>query len=175
MNSARQPDLASAERRQGGRRESDAPSASLAIPASVFDVIGWVGFFRQLTILRYVVVSVGALAVDMGTFLALLKGGMASTLAAAIGYTVGIVAHWTLSSRKVFKDRVSERGTKERTQQKAMFVMSALIGLAMTMGIVGAGDALGLDPRIAKVIAIGVSFMLTYVLRNIVIFRTAKG
>lgn len=171
MTSARQPDLASAERRQGGRRASDA----LTIPASPFDVIGWVGFFRQLTILRYVVVSVGALAVDMGTFLALLKGGMVSIVAAAVGYTVGIVAHWTLSSRKVFKDRVSERGTKERTQQKAMFVMSALIGLAMTMGIVGAGDAIGIDPRIAKVIAIGVSFMLTYVLRNIVIFRTAKG
>lgn len=171
MTSARQPDLVSTERRKEGRRASDA----LSIPASPFDVIGWIGFFRQLTIFRYVIVSVGALAVDMGTFLMLLKGGMNSTLAAALGYTIGIVAHWTLSSRKVFQDRVSERGTKERTQQKAMFVMSALIGLAMTIGIVGAGDALGLDPRIAKVIAIGVSFMLTYVLRNIVIFRTAKG
>jgi putative flippase GtrA len=96
---------------------------------------------------------------------------MASTIAAAIGYGVGIVAHWTLSSRKVFQDRVSERGTRERTQQKAMFVVSALLGLIVTMSIVGVGEALGLDPRIAKVMAIGVSFMLTYLLRNVVIFR----
>lgn len=169
MTSARQPDPAAAERRKKGRRASDALPA---IPTSATDIIGWVNFFRQLTFLRYVVVSVGALAVDMGVFLALLKGGMISTIAAAIGYGIGIVAHWTLSSRKVFQDRVSERGTRERTQQKAMFVVSALLGLVVTMSIVGVGDALGLDPRIAKVMAIGVSFMLTYLLRNVVIFRT---
>jgi putative flippase GtrA len=138
----------------------------------VGDIVGWLSFFRQLTFLRYVVVSVGALAVDMGLFLALLKGGMVSAVAAAIGYGVGIVAHWTLSSRKVFQDRVSQRGTRERTQQKAMFVVSALLGLVVTMSIVGVGDALGLDPRIAKVMAIGVSFVLTYLLRNVVVFRT---
>jgi putative flippase GtrA len=169
MTNARQPDPATAERRKRGRRASDALPA---IPTSATDIIGWANFFRQLTFLRYVVVSVGALAVDMGVFLALLKSGMASTIAAAIGYGIGIVAHWTLSSRKVFQDRVSERGTRERTQQKAMFVVSALLGLVVTMSIVGIGDALGLDPRIAKVMAIGVSFMLTYLLRNVVIFRT---
>lgn len=173
MTSARQPDLGqserrSADRRQGGRRDNDALPA---IPESVTDLRGWANFFRQLTFIRYVIVSVGALAVDMGVFLALLKGGMASTVAAAIGYSVGIAAHWTLSSRKVFSDRVSERGTRERTQQKAMFVISALLGLVVTMSIVGVGDALGLDPRIAKMMAIGISFMLTYLLRNIMIFR----
>lgn len=173
MNSAGQhnigqPDLPESERRRSGRRASDALPA---IPTSAFDIFGWIAFFRQLTLIRYVVVSVGALAVDMGTFLALLKTGMASTVAAAIGYSIGIAAHWLLSSRKVFQDRVSERGTRERTQQKAMFVVSALLGLVVTMGIVGVGELLGLDPRIAKVMAIGISFMLTYLLRNIVIFR----
>lgn len=163
-----QPDSANIERRNEWRRASDAIPA---IPTSATDIKGWISFFRQLTLLRYVVVSVGALAVDMGVFLALLHSGMISTAAAAIGYTVGIAAHWTLSSRKVFRDRVSERGTKERTQQKAMFVVSALLGLVITMCVVGAGDVMGVDPRIAKVVAIVVSFMLTYLLRNIVIFR----
>jgi putative flippase GtrA len=165
MTSAKLPEN---DRRSAGRRTSDA----LAIPTSATDISGWIAFFRQLTFLRYVVVSVGALAVDMGVFLALLNSGMASTVAAALGYSVGIAAHWTLSSRKVFQDRVSGRGTRERTQQKAMFVVSALLGLVVTMSIVGIGDALGLDPRIAKVIAIGISFMLTYLLRNVLIFRT---
>lgn len=130
---------------------------------------------RGMTFIRYVFVSVGALAVDMGVFLALLKMGTVSTAAAAIGYTVGIGAHWLLSSRKVFHDRISDRGTMARTQQKAMFVISALLGLALTMAIVGIGDALGLDPRLAKIFAIGASFMLTYLLRNVVIFRNLTG
>lgn len=130
---------------------------------------------RGMTFIRYVFVSVGALAVDMGVFLALLKMGTVSTAAAAIGYTVGIGAHWLLSSRKVFHDRISDRGTMARTQQKAMFVISALLGLALTMAIVGIGDALGLDPRLAKIFAIGASFMLTYLLRNVVVFRNLTG
>ena len=169
MTSARQHKAKKNEdRRQGRRRDSD---TALTIPTSATDIAGWLDFFRQLTFLRYVVVSVGALAVDMAVFLALLQTGMVSAIAAAIGYSVGIAAHWTLSSRKVFADRVSDRGTRERTQQKAMFVVSALLGLVVTMIIVGVGDALGVDPRLAKVMAIGISFVLTYLLRNVVIFR----
>lgn len=124
--------------------------------------------------LRYVAVSIAALATDMGVFLALLESGLPSMAASAIGYSIGILAHWILSSRKVFQDRVSEKGTSARTQQKAMFFASALIGLLMTVAIVGAGTALGMDPRLAKIIAIVISFLLTYALRNIVIFRQAR-
>lgn len=135
----------------------------------------WIEILRKLTYIRYLVASVGALAVDVGVFLTLLGLGLASAGASAIGYSVGIIVHWLLSSRKVFADRVSDKGTAQRTQQKAMFLLSALIGLAMTTAIVGAGDALGFDPRIAKLVAIAVSFQLTYLLRNIVIFRNAKA
>lgn len=126
---------------------------------------------RGNVFLRYVAVSVGALATDMGIFLALLEVGLPSVAASAVGYSIGILAHWILSSRKVFQDRVSDKGTAARTQQKAMFLASALLGLLMTVAIVGAGTALGLDPRIAKIVAIVISFLLTYALRNIVIFR----
>ena len=170
MINAKQPDRRDAERRKGARRADDAPAA---VPESVFDILGWIAFFRQLTFIRYGVVSVGALAVDMGIFLALLQSGILSALAAAIGYAAGIFAHWMLSSRKVFQDRVSQRGTRERTQQKAMFVVSALLGLVLTMAVVGAGEMLGVDPRIGKVFAIILSFTLTYLLRNVVVFRDA--
>lgn len=168
MTSAKQLDRRDAERRLGARRANDAPSA---VPESAFDVAGWIAFARQLTFIRYGVVSVAALAVDMGIFLALLQSGMISALAAAIGYAFGIFAHWMLSSRKVFQDRVSQRGSRERTQQKAMFVVSALIGLVLTMAVVGIGEFIDVDPRIAKVFAIILSFTLTYLLRNAVIFR----
>ena len=51
-----------------------------------------------------------------------------------------------------------------------MFVLSALVGLGITTGIVGLGSRYGLDPRIAKGIAILVSFQATYVLRKRVVF-----
>jgi putative flippase GtrA len=168
MTNAKQPDRRVTDRRDGDR-------GALAVPRSVGDLAGWIGFFRQLTYMRYLVVSVAALAVDLGLFLLFLQMGVASMAASAIGYSFGIAVHWFLSSRKVFGDRVSDKGTAARTQQKAMFVMSALLGLGMTTAIVGAGDAIGIDPRIAKIVAIGVSFQLTYLLRNVIIFRTAKA
>lgn len=172
MINAKQPDRGNRERRSGARRANEAYSI---VPESAFDMLGWIAFFRQLTFIRYGVVSAAALAVDLGIFLALLQSGAMSALAAAIGYAAGILAHWMLSSRKVFQDRVSQRGTRERTQQKAMFVVSALIGLVLTMAVVGIGEQLGIDPRIAKVFAIILSFTLTYLLRNVVVFRVRQS
>lgn len=123
----------------------------------------------KLTLVRYLAASVGALAVDMGSFLALLSLGMLAAPAAAMGYALGIVAHWLFSSRAVFADSVAERGP-QRTRQKAMFVVSALLGLGLTTLIVGTGAALGLDPRLAKLVAIGASFTLTWLLRSKIIF-----
>ena len=125
---------------------------------------------RQITLVRYILASVGALAVDMGSFLGLLTAGLPPIAASALGYGLGIVAHWILSSRKVFADQVASSGP-ERTRQKAMFVVSALLGLGLTTLIVGSASAAGLDPRLAKLGAIVVSFAATWILRKRVVFR----
>ncbi len=125
---------------------------------------------RQVVLVRYILASVGALAVDMGTFLALLSSGVPPVAASAMGYAIGIAVHWVLSSRKVFADHVASGGM-ERTRQKAMFVVSALIGLGVTTLIVGGASAAGLDPRVAKLCAIVVSFAVTWLLRKRVVFR----
>ncbi len=125
---------------------------------------------RQIVLVRYILASVGALAVDMGTFLALLSAGVPPVAASAVGYAIGITVHWILSSRKVFADQVASSGI-ERTRQKAMFVVSALIGLGVTTLIVGGASAAGLDPRAAKLVAIVVSFAVTWLLRKRVVFR----
>jgi len=46
-----------------------------------------------------------------------------------------------------------------------------LIGLALTIAIVGAGDWAGGDPRLAKLAAIIVSFIATWLLRSRIVFR----
>ncbi len=121
-------------------------------------------------LVRYGLASVGALAVDIASFLALLALALPAAAASAIGYALGIAAHWMLSSRTVFTDGVAERG-RGRTRQKALFVGSAMVGLGLTTGIVGLGDIAGIDPRLAKLAAIGASFAITWMLRNRIVFR----
>lgn len=125
---------------------------------------------RRVLLLRYLLASIGALAVDMGSFLALLALGVAPVIASATGYSLGIVAHWLLSSRTVFTDSVAEDRIA-RARQKALFVGSALAGLALTTLIVGSGTVLGIDSRLSKVIAIGASFTVTWLLRKRIVFQ----
>lgn len=126
-------------------------------------------FLRHAAPSRYLMASVVALGFDMASFLALLAAGLAAAPAAALSYSLGIVVHWFISSRAVFTAGVAERGPA-RTRQKALFVASALVGLALTAGVVGLGSALGLDPRLAKIAAVGVSFTATWLLRARIVF-----
>src|SRR5262245_44944162 len=109
--------------------------------------------FGDLRLVRYLLASGGALAVDLGLFLAFLTLGMWPASASALSYGAGIVAHWLMSSRAVFADGVAAGGI-ERARQKALFVGSALVGLALTTAIVWAGHGAGADPRLAKIAAI---------------------
>lgn len=121
------------------------------------------------TYMRYATASVAALAVDMLGFLAMLQSGFAATVASAGGYLMGMLAHWMLSSRLVFHGGLAARGPA-RLRQKALFVGSALVGLLLTVAIVGLGEAAGLAPVLAKCAAIVVSFQATYLLRKTLVF-----
>ena len=125
---------------------------------------------RDVRLVRYLTASVGALAVDLSVFLALLALGMWAAGASAIGYCLGIGAHWLMSSRAVFVGDVAEGGLA-RTRQKSLFVISALIGLALTTAMVWAGDNAGFDPRLVKLVAVAASFAVTWLLRSRIVFR----
>ena len=118
--------------------------------------------------------SVAALGVDLACFFALMAVHVAAPAAAAGGYAAGILAHWFASSRFVFTGRVASEG-KARTAQQGLFVASALVGLALTWAIVSAATAMGLDPRIAKLIAIGASFFATFLLRLRFVFTEEQA
>lgn len=118
---------------------------------------------------RYIGASVASLGVDFAIFMAALSLGLPPALAAAGGYIAGIACHWLISSRLVFAGQVAAGGAARRNQQ-GLFLLSALVGLGITTAIVGLGSRLGLDPRIAKGLAIVVSFQATYMLRKKVVF-----
>ena len=124
----------------------------------------------DVRLVRYGLASVGALAVDVGSFLAFMEAGLHPTPASAMGYSLGILAHWLMSSRAVFQDSVAEGGFA-RTRQKALFVISALVGLGLTTLIVTLGDWAGAHPLISKLVAIVISFTATWLLRSRIVFR----
>ncbi len=119
---------------------------------------------------RYIVVSAIALAVDLGCFSLLIAGGMPPAAASAIGYCAGILVHWAISSRAVFRGRLAVHGIA-RSRQQLLFLISAFIGLGLTVGIVGLGTTLGVEPHLAKALAIVASFQATYLMRRHVVFR----
>lgn len=129
---------------------------------------------RNIQFVRYFVASVGALAADVGSFLLLLETGMHAGIAAAIAYTIGIVAHWILLSRSVFEDGTHERGMS-RTKQKAAFLFTTWGGLALTTGIVSVAEFIGADVRVSKGIAVVFSFVLNYFVRKHFIFTASRS
>ncbi len=122
----------------------------------------------RITYARYIMASALALAADLSLFMMLLEMGLQPIPASMAGYTAGLVVHWVISSRLVFAEQ-AVRGP-QRTRQKALFVISTLIGLALTTLIVGTGSHFGLDPRLAKLVAVAISFQTTYLLRRSVVF-----
>ncbi|TYC91673.1 GtrA family protein [Novosphingobium sp. BW1] len=119
---------------------------------------------------RYALVSLAALAVDMGVFLVLLKLAVSATLAAVLGYAAGILAHWLASSRMIFADRLAAKGAG-RLRQQSGFLVSALVGLGVTGATVWLCGLAGWDARLSKLAAIVLSFQLTWLLRKHVVFR----
>jgi putative flippase GtrA len=126
--------------------------------------------FRAFVFSRYLIVSVIALLVDMALFVQLIELELTPASASALAYSAGIIAHWALSSRVVFTGRVA-RGRGRRAAQQAQFGVSALVGLGITTGIVTLGTYLGFDPALAKLAAIGVSFIIVWHIRNRYIFN----
>lgn len=120
-------------------------------------------------LLRYIAASLVALSVDYAAFLALLHLATPPVPAAVLGYTAGIVIHWLISSRAVFGKAVAASGPA-RNRQKLLFAATALVGVALTGAVVALGSLTGVEPRLAKLAAVAISFIATWLLRRHLVF-----
>jgi putative flippase GtrA len=118
----------------------------------------------------YLLVSAISLGVDLAVFFVTLQVNVPAVQASMSGYISGLVAHWLFSSRLVFADKI--QGTAAaRNRQKLLFVVFALIGLAITTAMIACGLRLGFQPGLSKLVAIVGSFHVTYLLRRRFIFQ----
>lgn len=114
---------------------------------------------------RYLLASACALSSDMALFLMLDRIGMGAVTAAFGGYALGLIVHWTISSRFVF-----DTGLGPTHAQRAGFVASALVGMGMTLAMVGGLAAVGVTPAVAKLLSVPASFFAVYAIRKYGVF-----
>ena len=116
------------------------------------------------------VASATGTVIDLASFFALFRWGVPAVGAAVAGYVLGMVAHWFVSSRFVFADRLAGPGLA-RGGQQVLFAVSAVVGLLLTAGSVAAVEGGGGDPRLGKLLAMVVSFACVFLIRLIWVFR----
>jgi putative flippase GtrA len=119
----------------------------------------------------YVIVSAIALAVDLAIYQTLLSTGLRPKLAGIIGYMTGLGLHYVLSKTFVFDVSASQ---KSKLQRRLEFFASGVIGLIITAGIIWiATDMLGVHASIAKLGAVGVSFIVVFLIRRQIVFASS--
>jgi len=69
----------------------------------------------------------------------------------------------------VFAPALAAQGPA-RVRQQTLFVLSALVGLALTTAIVTLLTSAGMLASVARLAAVGVSFITTYLLRRMFVF-----
>lgn len=122
--------------------------------------------------LRYGVVSVAALSLDLAIFLTLAESGAASTLAGAAGYAVGLLLHFVLSVALVF----GPAREKSRRRLFGEFAASGMFGLMTTAIIIGLMvDKLHTSAFTAKTTAVLITFVAVFILRRHVVFASLEG
>jgi putative flippase GtrA len=126
----------------------------------------FLGAYKQLS--RYSIVSALALSVDILIYTDLVHSGTRATLAAIVGYTIGMVLHYALSCRYVFDTTLVG---KSEGRLFSEFVISGLTGLALTAIVIWfLTEILHQSAGAAKFTAVGVSFFAVFILRRSVIF-----
>jgi putative flippase GtrA len=120
-------------------------------------------------LVRYVLISGAAFALDLGLFLLLLGYDVSPVSASVAGYLCGTQLHWLLSTRLVFAAGLRQDRPARRRQQ-GLFFASAAVGVTCNAGMVAASEALMIPLLIGKLAAIGTSFVLVLVVRATIIF-----
>ena len=121
----------------------------------------------------YTIVSALALGLDLVVFAGLTQSGMRAAIAGIVGYTAGLILHYMLSVRYVFETQGS---TKSVLRRFGEFVLSGLIGLALTWAIITlASEWLHLPALIGKVAAVGTSFIVVFLLRRGIVFAANRA
>lgn len=118
--------------------------------------------------MRYGAVSLLSLAVDALALGLLARWlGVPSVLAGSLSYLLGALVHYQLSRQYVFAPGLL---SARRSAEFAAFLVTGLVGLALTAGVLAVGQALHASLALGKGVAVLTSFFVTYALRRYAVF-----
>ncbi len=122
--------------------------------------------------IRYLVVSAFALGCDVAVYASLIKGGVMTTAAGALGYVAGILVHYTLSTVWVFPD---VDGSRRTAPTFVKFAATGLLGLAITATIIDVLTRHAIAGAFtAKGVAIACTYLAVFLLRRGYVFAAAS-
>lgn len=122
---------------------------------------------------RYFACSAVAFGVDVGLYTVLLKlAGWDYAVAAAVGFTAGLVVVYALSVRLVFRTRRLADARAEFTVFAAIGAAGLLLTQALLWLLV---DGLQADPVVARVMTAGVVFFVNFTLRKLMLFSRERN
>ncbi|MDD5395597.1 MAG: GtrA family protein [Thiothrix sp.] len=138
---------------------------SLGDVASIF--FRWL---RRSEFLRYFVVSLIALSLDLGAFSASLRlFGLPWVAAATIGFVVGLLVAYILSVCFVFAKRKLRQAP---LAELLAFSLVGLGGLGVTQIVLWIGiERLQINPELSKLCAAGFTFIFNFVVRKLMLFN----
>jgi putative flippase GtrA len=116
-------------------------------------------------LLRYGVTGGIAAVVDAGGFALLVSLKLSIVAAGCLSFCIAALVNYSLTSRFVFNREATLRGL-------AAFTAAALIGLTVNVGVTLLGVfAMGLPPIAAKVMGIGIAFIVNFLINLRVVFH----
>ena len=128
-----------------------------------------------LQFVGYVAVSGAALSIDFTIYVCLLAVSKYAFVAAAGGYVFGVLTHYFLSSRIVFRSRFDKRGVVAEAPTLAKFFAAGFTGLLTTSAVVGLlADVMGVNPLLAKIVAAGCSFCVVFTSLRLFVFNASS-
>lgn len=119
---------------------------------------------------RYIIASAIALFVDFSSYWVIVRStNLALPIAAAMGYSVGLIVAYFLIAGPVFKDGWFR---KKKFFELGLFFVSGVVGVTLTYVTVFLYvRSVGEHLHISKLIAIIVSFISVYLFRKYIVFR----
>lgn len=146
-------------------------ASNVSTPASVRASTKAAAFLPQLS--RYASVSVIALATDFGVYVTLCAFAVNAPVAGIVGYAVGMIAHYVMSTSFVFDVTHAQKSAPRRLVE---FAVSGLLGLMLTGGIIAAmTDYFAASALAAKAAAVAVSFLAVFLVRRWIVFAPAAA
>jgi putative flippase GtrA len=116
-------------------------------------------------LLRYMVTGGIAAVVDVGGFALLINAQLKVLIAGTASFCTAALVNYLLSSRFVFGSTATYNGF-------ALFLLAALIGLSINVGVTMAGVyLLILPPVVAKLVGICSAFLINFGLNAFLVFR----